>query len=119
MYYRVYRITHTASCRSYIGCTFRSIERRWIEHCQSKHSIHPLHQAINEFGRDTFSVSCLLEGATENDAFFAERYFMERLQTFVPMGFNLRPRHYKRADRPIPETVKIALEALAIGQVTQ
>jgi hypothetical protein len=82
-----YKITHTASGRSYIGITQRELHVRWAAHCrQGKGRIGP---AIKKYGRDEFVVEHVASATGLIDLLALERQLIAQDNTIVPNGFNL------------------------------
>lgn len=92
---RIYRVTHLATGRSYVGLTKSSLPKRWSEHVKlarskKKVTVNSLHAAIREHGSEAFSMSLLAEAHTTDDLATLEQHHITTLGTRAPAGFNLR-----------------------------
>jgi len=85
----VYVITHVASGRQYVGITRFAVKERWKAHCYGafvRQCIYPLHSAMREFGEDAFSVECIYDNLTWNQACDYECKLIELLKTHCNFG---------------------------------
>lgn len=92
----IYRITHVASGKSYIGLTVQSLPRRWKFHLEQAASGYikgnaSLHAAIRKFGPNDFEVVSIDRGTTKIDLEAKERHWIATFGTLAPRGFNLHP----------------------------
>lgn len=92
MIFTVYAITGPEG-REYVGCTSQPLTRRFEEHCRARpQTIDPraIGHAINEHGRDAFTIRAIHEGLSFGDARRIEAAEIEsRRQAGKPV-YNLR-----------------------------
>src|SRR6185312_14387178 len=92
--WHIYKVTCSASNKSYIGLTRCGVERRWRNHIWRVNSKRPmgekfhLHRAIAKYGVETFSVQTLSEHPTLVEASAAERAAIASHGTLNPNGYN-------------------------------
>lgn len=91
---RVYKVTHLATGRSYVGITRSNIKKRWLEHLEKANSSKTvpsgsLQEAIREFGADAFSVEEIATAHSESELCNAERRSIDEFKTLRPCGYNL------------------------------
>lgn len=91
----IYLVTHRASGKQYVGLTRLSIEERWQLHCvqadESKRRTltRPFINAIHEHGMDAFTVKQIDRAKSLGELNTKERYWIEKLNTIWPNGFNV------------------------------
>lgn len=88
---RVYKVTHVASGRHYIGITAKEEAIRWrqhIQHATSGRLSTPLHAAIREFGADAFTVEHVATAFTRKGAGEIEKLLILETNSITPTGFN-------------------------------
>ena len=63
---------------------------RWGHHVSIKSGayFYPLHQAIQDYGPNAFTVETMLCCKSKADAYWAEGYLIEQYGTLVPNGYN-------------------------------
>lgn len=87
---KVYVITNTKNKKKYIGFTIHSIELRLNSHTKGDFAAAKLlHEAILEFGKENFTIKTIFEGTCEQ-ALEKEKYFIKKLKTRFPGGYNIR-----------------------------
>jgi group I intron endonuclease len=79
-----YVITNLVTRKQYVGSTILSLEKRFKAHCNSK---QPLGKEIREVGRDNFTIE-LLEYTSDTCDRDREAYWIEKLNTYAPHGYN-------------------------------
>lgn len=89
--YKIYKITNSINGKVYIGKTIRGIKRRWKEHCyaakgQLMH--YKLHDAILKYGPDKFTIECIDEAKTDEEACEKEIYWIKQYNSLWPAGYN-------------------------------
>lgn len=88
----VYLITNKVNGKQYIGQTISNIKQRWSQHIynakQGKN--YPFYNAINKYGKDNFEISILAKVCSIEGLNFLEQFFINKLKTIVPFGYNLR-----------------------------
>lgn len=90
----VYRCTCIESGKSYVGVTTKTLKERMSRHMRESvinKSKSIFHKAIKRYGREQF-VWEVLDNVMFVDSMFAlERYYIEKLNTLSPNGYNLSP----------------------------
>lgn len=91
---RVYKVTHLATGKAYVGITRSSLAKRWQGHLDKafgQTDLPPgsLAEAIRDQGADAFSIEQLALAQSESELCSAERQYIARLGTYRPAGFNL------------------------------
>jgi group I intron endonuclease len=86
----IYKITNTINNKGYVGQTWKTIQKRFQEHKRPayKGCIH-LHNALNKYGRDNFTIELLTVCGTQDTADYWERYFITKYNS-IDNGYNLR-----------------------------
>ncbi|MEO7297958.1 MAG: GIY-YIG nuclease family protein [Verrucomicrobiota bacterium] len=92
----IYLITHKASGRQYVGLTIQTLERRWNYHVEQALAGYikgeeSLHTAVRNYGRDVFEMRQIDEGTAKKDLEEKERYWIQKLRTLTPKGYNISP----------------------------
>ena len=90
----IYVVTHKASSKKYVGLTIQTLDRRWKYHIEQASAgcidnIDSLHAAIRKFGPDSFEVRQIDQGTTKKDLEKKERYWIKKLRTLAPHGYNI------------------------------
>jgi group I intron endonuclease len=90
----IYVITHTATCRHYVGKT-RNLQRRWHNHlslarrADRTDAAHKIHCAMHEYGPGAFGLR-VLEELDDDDAADAEVWWIGYLRSNIDgFGFNV------------------------------
>lgn len=92
IYGYIYKISTTKSNKVYIGQTTKTVEKRFAEHLKnstenSKKSLH-LYQAMNLYGKETFSVEQIDIAKDRNELNRKERYWINHYDSFNN-GYNM------------------------------
>lgn len=90
----VYLIEHKPSGKKYVGITIVKLEERWQRHCEQAargliNNPHSLHAAIRQYGHDQFHIQNIDNGTTKDGLEELERYWISKLNTLTPHGFNI------------------------------
>lgn len=85
----VYLVTNKISGKQYVGQTIRSLEERWRDHCRVKDENY-FHRAIHKYGAENFSLEILDTATTEAELDEKEIYWIAKLNTLFPRGYNLK-----------------------------
>lgn len=89
MTYTVYVIRNLIHGKCYVGLTTR-LDFRWADHKSDakRRAELPLHRAMKKFGVDKFEC-CVLEAvATRAQGILREGYWIAKLKTLTPRGYN-------------------------------
>lgn len=91
--YLIYRFTSKTSNKSYIGLTSKTIEQRWLGHCQEskRRQKYHFHRAIAAYGIEDWSSEILMSNIpTLDEANKWEMHFIKKYRTFEPdVGYNM------------------------------
>lgn len=88
----IYCIKNTITGNRYIGQTKQQLRRRWLAHVQvSKDNPKSvIHKAIASYGKETFEVTQLDSGNTQEELDEKEQHWIDILNTLTPNGYNLK-----------------------------
>jgi hypothetical protein len=89
----VYKVTHKASGRVYIGQTRNMVILRWREHARSAYAGNGarFQQALKEYGAEAFVWETIASGSTQAELDAAESRWIAAHQATDPrFGFNIR-----------------------------
>lgn len=106
----IYKITNKITKQSYIGQTIMDLDERWRQHCKSNSNCRYLKSSLKKYGVDTFEFK-LICICFDNDLDKYECFYMNKYDTLVPNGYNLREggnsgRHHEETKRKISESLK-------------
>lgn len=87
----IYKITNNVNGMIYIGKTKNSIIHRWKQHCASINTMNRfrLHEAIEEYGKENFSIEKIDEASTEQESCEKEIYWISFYDCIFPNGYNV------------------------------
>ena len=116
--YRIYSLTNTVNGKKYIGQTTRTMNSRWCSHrwCAKTNKPLLISQAIREFGEGAFTTEIIEECTDRETADCAEAYWIAKLKTTDPLGYNIRPGGLKS---PQAESSKIKMRNKVISPQTR
>ena len=83
----IYVITNLLNGKKYVGQTTRTLEERFSEHKFCKDSY--IGKAIRKYGEENFKAEVLEECSTLEELNEREKYWIAKLNTLVPNGYNL------------------------------
>lgn len=90
----VYEILCLVNNKSYIGSSV-NLYKRWREHynnlLNNRHSNQYLQNSFNKYGENQFVFS-VLEYCEPENLIDREQYYIDKMDTVVPNGFNMLPR---------------------------
>lgn len=86
----IYKIENLINGKIYIGQSI-DIERRWKEHCSKNKSL--IGRAITKFGQENFSFE-ILEECEKNSLNKKEIFYIQKFNSLVPNGYNVREDNY-------------------------
>jgi len=91
----VYRIVNLVNGTVYIGQTTKTVSQRFTEHVydavgnrRRKHNSY-LHEAIQKYGKDNFSINVLNVCLSEDALDSVEKFYIKYFDTLRPNGYNL------------------------------
>jgi group I intron endonuclease len=107
----IYSITNTIDGKKYIGQTVeKDVCNRWKCHFKKDSNCRYLKHAFEKYGKENFKfkVICI---CFDNDCDRYEKEYMERFNTLVPNGYNLRAagnhgHHNEETKKKIGESLK-------------
>ena len=86
----IYCITNKLNDKKYIGQTVQSAEKRWKSHSQWKLKKKTvIRYAIEKHGINNFVFGVLEKCDTRRELNLRERYWIQKLKTITPNGYNL------------------------------
>jgi GIY-YIG catalytic domain len=90
----IYLITNKLNGKRYIGKTQRALAARFKEHCinNEKRSRSLIARAIKKYGESNFEVTPIHISLTK-DALQIESFYIDKLDTLAPNGYNLISHH--------------------------
>ena len=83
----IYKITNKTNGKSYIGQT-NDFSRRMREHCSRDYML--IDRKIQQYGKENFDFSIILQDVSEEDIDILEIYYIEKYNTLVPNGYNIK-----------------------------
>ena len=89
MTYLIYQIHCKITDKLYVGLTSKGLHQRWTMHNYMKKSNYAIHNAINKYGKDAFTLRILKSNLTKKEAVHWEKYFIAKKNTLSPNGYNL------------------------------
>ena len=106
----IYKIFNKLTSKSYIGQTIQDLDERWRQHKKINSNCRYLKSAIKKYGLENFDFN-LICICFDNDLDKYECYYMNKYNTIVPNGYNLREggnsgRHNEETKKKISETLK-------------
>ena len=88
----IYKVENKINGKIYIGQTIRTLEKRKSDHINDtfKGSSLPFHNAIKKYGQYNFGWKILEECNSIEELNEKEEYWIRKLNTISPNGYNLR-----------------------------
>lgn len=83
----IYLVTNHVTSKSYVGQTIRTLKKRWACHCNKGDY---LYNSILKHGKENFTIKQIDSATTQEDLNQKEIYWIEKLNTLFPNGYNLR-----------------------------
>lgn len=101
----IYKITNLINGKIYVGQSI-DITDRWKQHIYKAFNHNerafdsPIHQAFRKYGKDNFRFE-VLEECSANELDNRERYWIKKLNSLSPNGYNISPggQKFKRKER--------------------
>lgn len=84
----VYVITNLANGKTYVGQTWKTLQKRWCGHC-TENSCIKLVRAIKKYGKDKFTIKLVTITHTQENADYWEIYFIQKYDS-INNGYNIR-----------------------------
>jgi len=86
----IYSITNKINFKRYIGQTLnKNVHDRWKQHFKKESNCRYLKYALLKYGKDSFHFEIVFT-CENKDLDYYEKYYMEKFNTLVPYGYNLR-----------------------------
>ena len=91
----IYVVSNKREEKQYVGLTVMTMKKRWDRHLQETNNYEvakqadSLHQAMRNFGVDSFTYEIIDRGSSKDDLELKEKYWIENLGTLTPNGYNL------------------------------
>ena len=86
----VYKITNIINGKVYIGQTTRSLRQRWLEHCRSNNKCSAIRNAIDKYGKNSFTLEIVDTANCLEELNKKESKYIKQLNCIRPNGYNLR-----------------------------
>lgn len=103
--YKIYCYTNQITNQKYIGCTKLRLQcERSGKNGHNYKNGTPFREAIDNYGWNNFKYEILEDNLTKEDSELRERYYIEKLGTLYPNGYNLQSGGWK--DRKMHEVTK-------------
>lgn len=83
----IYYITNLINGKQYVGQTTQTLKVRFAEHCRKDKGY--IGHAIQKYGKENFSIELLDTAQNINELNEKEIYWIARLNTIAPQGYNL------------------------------
>lgn len=88
---KIYKISNNFDEKVYIGQTWRTLEKRFKQHCRSDSGCLKLCNSIQSHGKENFEINILWEGeCTQEELDEYEIEFISLFNTLSPFGYNLK-----------------------------
>lgn len=101
----IYLIRNTINQKNYVGQS-KHILRRWTEHkYDSKDIDYPLYAAFRKYGINNFEFSILEECSIE-ELPFKEEYYIDKYNSYIPYGYNVKTPNTHYTNLSIPQRYK-------------
>ena len=90
----IYLVTNKTTSKQYIGLSIETLKDRWNGHIDSAKkgeytNKYSLQTAIRKYGKKDFLIEEIDTGTSLDDLEDKEKYWIEKLETLFPNGFNL------------------------------
>lgn len=86
----IYKITNKINNKSYVGQTTQKISERWRKHLKSTTKCTAMHNAIQKYGKESFTVEIVCTCISKEDLNEKESYYIKLFNTLSPHGYNLK-----------------------------
>lgn len=105
----IYKITNLINGKIYIGQTTRSVKERWKSHCNRKDSKSAITSAILKYRKENFTLE-IIEKVSIKSIDRRERYWIKKLNTIAPNGYNLEfgGNKHKKASKQLRKKLSLA-----------
>jgi group I intron endonuclease len=86
----VYKAKNLINGKVYVGATRRTVDQRFRNHlCSLSKSKLPFHRALKKYGLQSFKITVIDSAETWAAICEKEKYWIKRLKSKVPNGYNL------------------------------
>lgn len=86
----IYLVTNKITGEMYVGQTIRTLKQRWLSHCRKNSECRKLSRSIKKYGKEQFYTDQIDYARTINELNWKEIYWIEKLNTLSPNGYNLK-----------------------------
>lgn len=89
----IYKITNKINGKIYIGQTVNDLSRRWSQHiscAKRKDTNMSIVNAIRKYGKDNFDIEEIDRATCLQELSIKEEFFINMLNSFSPIGYNLK-----------------------------
>lgn len=117
--FKIYVIVCSRSNKKYVGKTSQKVSQRFNAHISEalRESTNTyFHRAIRKYGPESFAFEILEELLTESEAYLKEKYWIQKLNTLAPQGYNSNSGGKGGMFNPSLE-VRLKLSKAALGRI--
>ena len=87
MTFKIYKVVCSLTKKTYIGVTSRSLEIRLKEHFRCPADTY-FYRSIKKYGKENFSIELLEECNSRKESYEKENFWISKLGTVAPQGYN-------------------------------
>lgn len=119
----IYKIVNTVNNKIYVGQTINSLKVRFRQH--RKFALHPdkypypLYRAMSLYGRDMFQIIPIEQNIPKERLDEKEKYYIEKLCSLVPNGYNISAGGGNQRFHPIREHEEEIINLYLNGSLTK
>ena len=84
-----YKITNKYTNKCYIGQTVGTLNARWRRHCTNSSGCTAIHDAIQKYGKENFTVEQIDVASDQDELNAKEEYWIGFYNSLSPNGYNL------------------------------
>jgi group I intron endonuclease len=89
---QIYLVTNKVNGKQYVGQTVQTLKKRWGSHgsdAKRGRGPHALVHALIKYGKENLSIHTLKVCKTKSELNTTEKFFIKKLKTKVPNGYNI------------------------------
>lgn len=116
---KIYKITHKATGKIYIGQTIKNSNTRWLKHCADAENgkINTLiARAILKHGREAFLVEDVCSALSAEHLDSLEVELIKRFNSMMPVGYNMLSGGGKSYQRNRTESQRCRIREIQLGK---